>query len=169
MTPATFMATPWIPVGRPKRKRERITSQSGLSDIPRSKPTTPRPEMRMPNTTRATTPPAITVPMAAPMVPKAGIGPRPAMNTTLRPIFRTVRRIPRRRGVWASPADRKAPPAMKKRSVPTEYRNMVRRYGNASAWTAGAALTRSRRAGESRYPTGAMITTERKTAVRKAW
>ena len=59
------------------------------------------------------------VPMAAPVVPKAGTGPSPAMKTTFRPMFNTVSRMPRRRGVWASPAERKAPPAMKKSRVPT--------------------------------------------------
>ena len=33
---------------------------------------------------RLTTPPAMTVPMAAPVVPKAGMGPSPRMKMTLR-------------------------------------------------------------------------------------
>jgi hypothetical protein len=36
-TPATFIATPWIPAGRPKRNSERMIGQSGRSGMPISK------------------------------------------------------------------------------------------------------------------------------------
>ena len=42
-TPPTFMAIPWIPVGRPKRKSERMMVQSGPNPWPRGKRTTQPP------------------------------------------------------------------------------------------------------------------------------
>ncbi len=71
------------------------------------------------------------------------------MKITLRTTFNTVSTIPRRRGVWASPADRSAPPSMKNSIMPKLNRNMMRMYGSASACTAGVAFTRSSRTGES--------------------
>ena len=78
-------------------------------------------------------PAEITVPMAAPAVPKAGMGPRPRMRITLKTMFIPLMRIPRRRGVRASPAERNAPPVMKNISMPKEKTNMMRRYGSACA------------------------------------
>ena len=71
--------------------------------------------------------PAATVPIAAPRVPKAGIGPRPLIRMTLKVIFRIVSAIPSRRGVRASPAERRAPPSIKNISIPKENTNIVRR------------------------------------------
>ena len=79
-------------------------------------------------------PPEMTVPMAAPFVPNDGMGPRPRIRITFRVMFKTVRRTPRRRGVRASPADRKAPPVMKNIIMPKLNTNMMRRYGSASRW-----------------------------------
>ncbi len=83
------------------------------------------------------------VPIAEPRVPNEGIGPSPRISTMLRSRFTTVITMPRIIGVRASPAERSAPPSMKKIIMPLEKPNMMRRYGNASAFTAGAALTRS--------------------------
>ena len=58
------------------------------------------------------------VPIAAPCVPNAGMGPAPLINTTLSTKFRTVIAIPSRSGVRASPAARNAPPSMKNISMP---------------------------------------------------
>ena len=52
-------------------------------------------------------------------------------------------------GVRASPAERSAPPSMKKIIMPLLHTNMIRRKGSASALTAGAALTRSSSVGAS--------------------
>ena len=71
-------------------------------------------------------------------------------------------------GVRASPADRRAPPSMKNTSMPLLKRNMMRMNGSASAFTAGAAFTKSSSAGEAKYPIGAMMKTEMPIAVMKA-
>ena len=71
-------------------------------------------------------------------------------------------------GVRASPADRRAPPSMKNTSMPLLKRNMMRMNGSASAFTAGAAFTKSSSAGEAKYPIGAMTKTEMPIAVMKA-
>ncbi len=92
---------------------------------------------------------AETVPMAAPRVPSAGMGPRPGISTTLNATFSTVMRMPSRSGVRASPAERSAPPSMKKSSIPMLKTNIVRRNGNASALTAGVAFTRSNSVGDN--------------------
>ena len=42
-TPPTFIAIPWIPVGRPKRKSERMMVQSGPHGPPRGNETTQPP------------------------------------------------------------------------------------------------------------------------------
>ena len=57
---------------------------------------------------------------------------------------------------------------MKKMSMPVLKTNMMRRNGSASAFTAGAAFTRSSNRGDAKYPIGAMIPSERKIAVRNA-
>jgi hypothetical protein len=46
---------------------------------------------------------------------------------------------------------------------------MMRMNGSASAFTSGAAFTRSSSQGDAKYPSGAMMPRERKIAVRKAW
>ena len=84
------------------------------------------------------------VPMAEPRVPNAGIGPSPRIRITLSTRFRSVIAIPSRMGVRASPAERSAPPSMKKIIMPLEKPNMMRRNGSASVFTSGAAFTRSR-------------------------
>ena len=55
----------------------------------------------------------------------------------------TVIAMPSTIGVRASPAERSAPPSMKNTIMPLLNRNMMRRNGSASAFTAGAAFTRS--------------------------
>ena len=65
------------------------------------------------------------------------------MSTTLSTMFSTVIAMPSIIGVRASPAERSAPPSMKNTSMPLLNRNMMRRNGSASAFTAGAAFTRS--------------------------
>ena len=89
------------------------------------------------------------MPIAEPAVPNAGIGPSPRMRMTLRTRFSTVIAMPRTIGVRASPAERSAPLSMKNISMPLLNRNMMRRNGSASAFTAGAALTRSSSHGDS--------------------
>ena len=64
-TPARFMATPWIPVGRPKRKSSLMTVKSGRQRIPRSKTTTHPPPHRRHMAYPATIHPEATLPMAA--------------------------------------------------------------------------------------------------------
>ncbi len=72
-------------------------------------------------------------------------------------------------GVRASPAARSAPPNMKNTIMPMLHRNMMRRNGSASAFTCGAAFTRSSSRGDANQPIGAMINSEIPTAVRNAW
>ena len=119
--------------------------------------------------TRLTTPAAITVPIAAPAVPNAGIGPKPRMRTTLNTRFRTVKAIPYRSGVRASPADRSAPPSKKNTIIPKLNRNMILRYGSASDRTSAVAFTNCNRIGERKYPIGARMTTAKTADVRSAW
>ena len=148
-TPPTFIAIPWMPVGRPKRNSERITVQSGPKPCPRGKRTTQPPPHSFHSAYTATSPEAITVPIADPVVPKAGMGPSPRIRTTLSTRFSSVMATPRIIGVLASPAERRAPPSMKNTIIPLLYRNVTRRKGSASAFTAGAAFTRSSSQGES--------------------
>ena len=103
---------------------------------------------------------AITVPIAAPCVPNAGIGPAPRISTTLSVMLSTVIPMPRYRPVRASPAARSAPPSMKNISIPMLKRNIVRRNGSASAFTSGVALIISSSHGAEKYPSGAMMKTE---------
>src|SRR5207245_814965 len=163
-----FIATPWTPVGRPKRNSARMMAQSGRQSIPRCHVTGSRPENSRYPATLLTTMPATAVPTAAPAVPNRGNGPRPVMNATLHAMFRTVRRIPSRSGVRASPTARKAPPTMKKSSVPRLPTNMIRRNGNASARTAGAAFTTPSSAGATTHPSGASSNPQSATAARNA-
>ncbi len=127
ITPATFMATPCTPVGRPNRKSERMIVQSGRMPAPRGNETTQSPFLSMNRATRLVPPVAITVPIAAPAVPNAGIGPRPRIRITFRMMFSTVTTSPMRSGVLASPAERSAPPSMKNVIIPKLNTNMVRR------------------------------------------
>ena len=96
------------------------------------------------------------VPIAAPFVPKAGMGPSPRMKMTFNTMFRMVMLTPIIIGVRASPAERSAPLSMKNTSIPLLNRNMMRMNGNASAFTAGAAFTKSSSAGDAKYPMGAI-------------
>ena len=82
------------------------------------------------------------VPMAAPAVRYAGIGPSPRISTTLQTMLSAVRTKPMTIGVRASPAERSAPASMKYTSMPLLVMNMMRRKGRASCCTAGAAFTR---------------------------
>ena len=90
------------------------------------------------------------VPIAAPAVPNAGIGPSPRIKITLSPAFRTVIATPSTIGVRASPAARSAVPSMKNIIMPPLKRNMMRRKGNASLLTAGAAFTKSSSHGDTK-------------------
>ena len=49
------------------------------------------------------------------------------MKITFSTRFRTVSAIPSRSGVFASPADRRAPPTMKKMSIPKLKTNIILR------------------------------------------
>ena len=113
--------------------------------------------------------PATVVPTAAPAVPSRGRGPRPVMNATLHAMFRTVRRIPRCSGVRASPAARNAPPTMKNSSIPMLPTNMIRKNGNASTCTAGAAFTTPSSEGARIHPRGASTRPHSASAARNAW
>ncbi len=126
-TPPTFMATPWIPVGSPKRNSDRMMDQLGRRSAPRGNPTAQPPPQSFARAYRPTPPVAITVPMAAPRVPNAGIGPSPRISTTFSTRLSTVTTTPSRSGVRASPAERSAPPSMKKMSMPELNTNMIRR------------------------------------------
>ena len=71
------------------------------------------------------------------------------MRMTLSTRFSTVIAMPSIIGVRASPADRSAPLSMKNISMPPLNTNMMRRNGSASAFTAGAALTKSSSHGDA--------------------
>ncbi len=90
------------------------------------------------------------MPIAAPIVPNAGIGPIPRMRITLSTMLSAVIAMPSTIGVRASPAERSAPPSMKKISMPVLNENMMRKNGSACAFTAGAAFTRSSSHGDAR-------------------
>src|SRR3954447_17213191 len=155
--------------GRPKRNKARMMAKSGRRGIERSKCTTRRPLISSHTPTAETEMLEIAVRIPAPFVPKAGMGPAPLINTTLRTKFRTVIATPSRNGVRASPAARNAPPSMKNISIPMLNTNIVCRNGSASARTAGVACTMSSSPGDSKYPSGARIPSERASAVRNAW
>ena len=87
------------------------------------------------------------MPIAAPFVPNAGIGPNPRMRMMFRTMLSAVITTPSTIGVFASPAERSAPPSMKKTSMPLLATNMIRRNGSASACTAGEAFTSPSRNG----------------------
>ena len=76
------------------------------------------------------------------------------MSTTFSTRFSAVMAMPSTIGVRASPAERRAPLSMKKMSIPLLNRNITRRNGSASAFTAGAAFTRSSRYGREKVPRG---------------
>ncbi len=138
-----------MPAGSPNRNSARMIVKSGRRGIARSNCTTSRPENSSHNPAADTEMLAIAVPIAAPFVPNAGTGPAPLISTTLSTKFSTVRAMPRRSGVRASPAARSAPPSMKNISSPMLNTNIVCRNGSASARTAGAAWTMPSRLGES--------------------
>ena len=93
---------------------------------------------------------AVTVPIAEPAVPSAGIGPRPGIRIRFKIRLSTVIVTPSRSGVRASPAARSAEVSMKNSSMPMLNRKLMRRNGSASAATSGDALTRSRRYGAAK-------------------
>ena len=68
----------------------------------------------------------------------------------LKMMLSAVSAMPSRIGVRASPAERSAPPSMKNTSMPLLKMNMMRRNGSASAFTSGAALTKSSRYGAAK-------------------
>ena len=138
-TPATFIAMPCRPVGRPNLKIERMIVQSGAKLSGRGTRMAKRPESTSAFPTAATIRLAVTVPSAAPKGPYRGI------SSTLNAALSTVAATPSRSGVRASPAARNAPPSMKKTSRPTLPTNIVRRKGRAAAFTSGAARTTSSR------------------------
>ena len=100
--------------------------QSGRKDIDREKWMTSRLENNIQMKTRQVIPLAIAVPIAAPRVPNAGIGPSPLINTTFSRMFSAVIRMPSRIGVLASPAARSAPLNMKNISMPMLKTNWIR-------------------------------------------
>ena len=142
-TPPMFIAIPCAPAGSPNRNSWRITVQSGRQFIPRCQWTTSRPEQIRYNAQPLAMKLAIELPIAAPAVPKRGIGPSPRIRITLKTTFSTVSARPRRSGVRASPAARNAPLTMKNSSMPTLHPSMMRRNGSASRRTSGAARTSS--------------------------
>ena len=79
--------------------------------------TTSDPEKSSRRNAAAVSPLAIAVPIVAPTVPNAGIGPSPRISTTFSRMFSTVMAIPSRNGVCASPAARNAALIMKKSSI----------------------------------------------------
>jgi hypothetical protein len=83
-------------------------------------------------------------------------------------MFSTVSATPSTIGVRASPAERSAPPSMKKMSIPPLNAHMIRRYGSASCFTAGAAFTKSSSTGAAKYPRGASTRNDRPVAVMNA-
>jgi hypothetical protein len=89
------------------------------------------------------------VPIADPAVPNDGIGPSPRIRMTLSTRLSTVIAMPSLIGVRASPAERSAALSMKNMSMPPMKTNMMRMNGSASAFTMGAALTRSRSQGDA--------------------
>jgi hypothetical protein len=113
-------------------------------------------------------PDAIDVPIAAPRVPNAGIGPSPRISMTLSAMFNNVIVTPRIIGVRASPAERSAPPTMKKIIMPPLNTNMMRRNGSASCCTAGAAFTSDKRPGARTYPSGASTPNDSTITARNA-
>ena len=62
----------------------------------------------------ATRPDAITVPIAEPAAPNAGIGPSPRIRMMFSIRFNAAMTTPRTIGVRASPAERSAPPSIVK-------------------------------------------------------
>ncbi len=147
MTPATFIAMPCTPVGRPKRNSERMIVQSGRQSEWRESLITSRPLNNWYSAYALTALDAITVPSAEPAVPRAGIGPTPRISATLRIRFNTVMVTPSRSGVRASPAARNAEVSMKNNSMPMLIEKLMRRNGSASALTSPDAFTRSSRVG----------------------
>ena len=103
-----------------------MTRQSGANDMVRENRTTRLPEKSSQRAAAAVSPPAIAVPIAAPTVPNAGIGPSPRMSTTFSTTFSTVMATPSRSGVRASPAARSAPLTMKNIRWPKLKTNMTR-------------------------------------------
>jgi hypothetical protein len=71
------------------------------------------------------------------------------MKTTFSTMFSTVSTMPSHIGVRASPAERSAPPSMKKIIMPLPKTNMIRKNGSASCFTSGAAFTTSSSDGAS--------------------
>ena len=63
-------------------------------------------------------------------------------------MFRIVSAMPSTIGVRASPAERSAPPSMKKISMPVENTKLMRRNGSASACTAADDVTKCSRNGD---------------------
>ena len=121
------MTTPWMPAGSPKRKSWRMMPQSGASGVPRPMATTHLPDRSSQIRYALTIMADRTLAMAAPAVPKEGIGPRPGIRITLRVMLRSVSTTPRRSGVRASPAARSAPPAMKNIIMPKQNTRRMRR------------------------------------------
>ena len=118
-TPPTFIATPWMPAGRPNRNSCRMIAKSGFHDMPRLKCTTRRPVRIIQSAAADTVLLAITVPSAAPRVPMAGIGPGAGNQHDVEDRRSArVMTTPSRSGVRASPAARSAPPSMKNSSMP---------------------------------------------------
>src|SRR5437773_10583927 len=73
-TPATFIAIPWTPAGRPTPNSARMMPQPGRQSMPRCHTTGSLPEINQYTATPLITRPATVVPTAAPAVPNRGNG-----------------------------------------------------------------------------------------------
>src|SRR2546423_1048919 len=98
-----------MPVGSPNLKIDLMIDQFGPKPPPRGIETTHAPLHSFHNEYTATSPDAMQVPMAAPLVPNEGIGPSPRISKMLRTRLSRVMLIPSIIGVRASPAERNAP------------------------------------------------------------
>ena len=143
-TPPMFIAIPWMPVGRPNRNSDRMMRPVRTVAVrPRGNDTTQPPRQQLDERVYRHEARGDHRPHR-----RAGGAERrdraePADEHDVEHQFSTVITMPRIIGVRASPAERSAPPSMKKTSMPLLNRNMMRRNGSASAFTSGAALTRS--------------------------
>ena len=120
--------------------------QSGRHDIARGKLTTRRPLSSSQTPTPETSALAAEVPIAAPRVPNAGIGPVAGNQHHVERDVEHRQRDARAAAACARrPPPASAPPSMKNISIPMLNTNIVRRNGSASARTAGVACTSSSR------------------------
>ena len=119
--------------------------------------------------TTAIRPPAITVPMAAPVVPNAGIGPHPGMRMTFSVMLSAVSMMPRTQRRACVPGGSEGPSDHEvDHHAEAEPEHDAEVLTRASACTSGAAFTNPRSDGARTYPSGARITIDMAAAVRNA-